>query len=541
MEPTPSSGPHSRRDSPRARSGAVARTEKGTVLLDDFPIGTLVIGADQRIAEINAVACHVLGLRADEALGRKLGDDLFSCYAGDGSRVSAELYPPARALRSGVPILGALCGIRTPASSRIRWLSTNAVPRRGSDGGGILGVVVSFLDVTEWREAELSRDALAHRMEEMQRYESLSRLAGGVAHDFNNLLQPILGWASVLLAETPAGGRGHRELLEIERAAHRAAALTAQMLAFAGRQRLTRQPFDLGEIIREVTTGVADAERGPRIEIRIPRDLPPIGGDRGVVRAALASVLVNACEAAVERAGAVTVSVERRSCGADAFEGISFPEDVSPGDFAVISITDTGPGMTEDERRRACEPFFSTKPQGRGLGLAFVLGAVRAHHGALRVKSALGAGTTVTIYLPLAGEGLSDATVPRGRPISQASRAVLVVDDEAAVRYFAAHVLDRAGYTVETASDGLEALALLHRRGGCFGVAVIDLTMPTLDGRALARAIHASYPAIRLVLSSGFRHDEVECDDADGFERFLSKPYRPEEIIGTVRDLLPAA
>lgn len=527
-------------DQPRERS--VLRGARVDAVYDEMPVGVLVLDGAGVVRTANRVACRLLESSREQLVGRHLAEGVLSCFAPDGSPLSAAQYPPLVALATGAPVENAVCGLRSPGSERIRWFSTSALPHYDDrEPARVVEVVATFLDVTALRDQEERRRVLEAQIDDVRRHESLGRLAGGIAHDFNNLLQSILGWTTVLINESPHGAKGHRELLEIERASLRAASLTAKMLAYAGRVHLVQRRIDVRKVVREAVDLTCDPERGIHVEIAAPESPIMADADAETLRSAFVQVLQNAREAVSECAGSVRVDIVSMTCGRHDFEDAVAGHDAPPGPYVRVTVRDSGGGMSEDERHLACDPFFSTKLPGRGLGLASVLGFVRAHRGVLSVSSRLGEGTSVTIFLPEhvhANDVRRHHSLSPRRDLRRAS-SVLIVDDESSIRFFASRVLERAGLVVHTACDGREALEILRRHPHDIGAAVIDLTMHGIDGRELARRIVAEHGGVRLLLSSGYRIEETDEElRREGFEGFLSKPYRAEEIVERVSMLV---
>ncbi|MEP6619369.1 MAG: ATP-binding protein [bacterium] len=385
---------------------------------------------------------------------------------------------------------------------------------------------------------------LERQLRETQKLETLGVLAGGIAHDFNNLLVGILGNAGLALEDLPPGSPVRECVSDIETAALRAADLVRQLLAYAGKGRLASERVDLSVMVREMLQLLGSSIR-KKAELRFePADPGPIvEGDAAQLRQVAMNLITNASDAMAEQAGVIRVStgVEHYfTDDAGSYRG----GPLDPGEYAYVSVTDTGTGMDAETRERMFEPFFTTKFAGRGLGLAAVLGIVRSHGGALRVTSKIGSGTSIRVLLPLAatqGQGQdAEGDLPQG---SESRRTtVLVADDEPTAREVAKRVLEGMGLSVILAVDGEEAVQLFERRHADIGLVMLDLTMPKMSGLEAIEAMRAIEPNVGALLMSGYTDEES--DDVSrrfGFSGFVRKPYRTSELAERVREALRAA
>ena len=383
------------------------------------------------------------------------------------------------------------------------------------------------------KEAEQRRNQL--RTERGQRLESLGVLAGGIAHDFNNLLVGVLGNAELLLRRLQDSDS--RQLaVAIRTAGERAAALTKQMLAYAGqRDLMPREPVDLGELWRELTT-LLDASLSKKAHLDIETEAKCIAlGDRANLMQVFMNLLTNASDALEGRPGRIAVRTRHVAHPGKDWEH-ALGTSVRPGEWIQIEVSDDGVGMDEATAARVFEPFFSTKVTGHGLGLAACLGIVASHGGAIRVESQVGRGSCFSVLLPATSQPVA-AVSPSPATTGPASGRILVVDDEPLVRNLARRALERRGYLVEEAADGASALERLHRPG--VDLMLVDMTMPDMDGAEVVRRVRrAGYP-VAIVLSSGYVDVATERGlDLSQFQGFLTKPYKLEALIESVRSAL---
>ncbi len=379
--------------------------------------------------------------------------------------------------------------------------------------GKIVGAIGTALDVT-------ALSALERRMVDAQRAESLGVLAGGLAHDFNNLLVAIVGNADLGLREAQPGAPGRAALENIRSAGLRAAELTDQLLAYAGRGARSATPVLPRELVEElVQISAPTMPDNVEVVLDIPDTLVMLG-EPANVRQVVLNLIGNACDALSSRGGTIEVRGREvsRYGGGDSDDIIT----PSAGNYIELSVHDNGPGIDVETRRRIFEPFFSTKSSGHGLGLAAVLGIVKSGGGGLRLVSSVGTGARFEVLWPALTEAdESDAPGPAGD-----ARKVLVIDDEDLVRDVVARMIEDLGYEVSTAADGPSGLALLDRHAN-IDVVFVDLTMPNMSGTDVVAAIRTRHPSVSIVLCSGYDRDRQATAQADAF---LPKPFRMEAL-----------
>ncbi len=366
----------------------------------------ITVDSAQRIVIFNRAAEQLFLYRADEVLGRPL-DILIPVELRDAHRHHVGAFGETGVSRRSMRSPGLLRALRRDGHE---FPIEATIAQFDVEGERFFTVILR--DVSERLRAEEERRALDRKLREAQRLESLGVLAGGVAHDFNNLLGGILGNAELALEEIPPGSPGHSELQQIQRITRRAAELTQQMLAYSGRGRFVVTRIDLAKLVDEMrplleasvsttTTLTCEVEPGDHL----------IDGDPTQIRQVIMNLVINAGEALHDRPGAITITVAGRSaCPPDA---VHVAPDMPPGPCVLLSVTDTGSGISPEHLGRIFEPFFTTKFTGRGLGLAAVLGIVRSHRGALTVESAPGRGSTFSVYFPVAERHVAPAATTR--------------------------------------------------------------------------------------------------------------------------------
>ena len=460
-------------------------------------------------------------------LGRLHPDDRAQ-FLREGSRLAARVGEVQREVR-----------VRWhETDSAWRWVSVQAKFEAGHDGRPVraLGVVV---DITERMAAATEREELERSMAQAQKLESLGVLAGGIAHDFNNLLVGILGNAELAQAELPEGSEAGELVRQIEHAATRAADLTRQMLAYAGRARFIVEPIDINRMISDVIDLVSAAiSKKATLRFDFADGLSLIDADPTQLRQVLMNLLVNASDALEDRAG--TISVATRPVNADRalLRSLVLGADLPEGPYVRLVVRDTGGGMTAETMTRVFEPFFSTKFAGRGLGLAAVLGIMRSHKGAIGLDSEPGRGTTFTLLLPSSQRSRADAfmTPHAGTPLAVAGKGgtVLVVDDDETVREVAHQILKRAGFRVLRAADGQAALQIM-RTEPHVDLVLLDASMPVMSGPETIAALRQSgWPGPVVVMSGHAMEEAVALFSTWGANGFVHKPFRRADLVSTV-------
>jgi PAS domain S-box-containing protein len=391
-------------------------------------------------------------------------------------------------------------------------------------------------DITDRKRAGEESRRLQAQLIQAQKMEVIGHLAGGIAHDFNNLLTGILGYANLLSIKEGVDPEVAKAAGIIQRSAERASQLTAQLLGFAELGKNLNVPVELGRVIASVT-GVLERTQDPRI--RIVTSLRPeegcVLGDPSQLDQVVMNLAINACDA-MPRGGQLKITIEPVTLD-EAF--CREREWMSPGKHLLLSVSDTGVGISPENLGRIFDPFFTTKAQGRGtgLGLSMVFGIVKNHGGCVDVRSEAGAGTVFRVFLPESPDGASkenaamDPAFPRGRG------RILLVDDQEPVREVAKDMLEALGYDVITAADGLEGVSRYRDLWREIDLVILDMVMPNMSGGDCFRRMKEINPKARVVLSSGYSMDGAIQDVMnEGILAFIQKPYRLEElshVVGT--------
>jgi two-component system, cell cycle sensor histidine kinase and response regulator CckA len=477
-----------------------------------------------RVVLVNRQAEAVLGRPAAEVLGREWVAAVVP--PADQARVAAALAEvvPGQVVTVEHPIL-------QPSGDR-RILSWYVAP--AADEAGRPGLLASGIDLTHQR-------ALEQRLLHVQKLEAVGRLAGGVAHEFNNVLSIIRGYASALRRELGPGSPHRTDADEIVAATDRAATVARSLLAFSRRQPLVVAPLDLVGLVRGLERLLRPLLREDlRLELRLPDEPLPVLADPVQLEQVLLN-LVNNARDAIAGPGKVVVALGSEALDEAQATGAGLE---AAGRFALLTVSDDGPGIAPEAQERLFEPFFTTKPvgQGTGLGLSIVYGIVSQHHGAISVASAPGQGATFTIRLPLHQEEQDEPA--RGQVAAVAAPAggrgqgetLLVAEDDTALRRLLRRILEDAGYRVVEAADGVEAVAQVDVARGRIALALLDVVMPGLDGRRALDRIRELAPGLPCLFVSGHPGElgDLRGIDLRG-EQLLQKPVDREVLLEAVR------
>jgi PAS domain S-box-containing protein len=402
----------------------------------------------------------------------------------------------------------------------------------------ILGMVQ---DITEQKMVEVERKKLDQRFQEAQKKESLSLLAGGIAHDFNNLLTGILGNASLALMDMSELSPERKSLIEIEKSAKLAADLTKQMLAYSGKGQFVVEDFDLSELIKEMTHLMKSSiSKKSYLDLKLGGLLPAMNGDITQIRQLLMNLIINASESLEGDEGILTVGTGYKELNENDISELLINENIEPGEYVFISVADNGIGINPNSIKKIFDPFYTTKFVGRGLGLAATQGIISGHNGALKVSSIEKKGSTFTVYFPASAPHIKNSKVEyfNGK-ISKGSGTILIADDEPAVLSLAKRSLERAGYEILTARDGIECIEVYKIHQTEISLVLLDLSMPRMDGNEVHKELIKINPNIITVLTSGYSELEArKLFEGKGLDAFINKPFRPLVLIDTINRIL---
>jgi two-component system cell cycle sensor histidine kinase/response regulator CckA len=420
------------------------------------------------------------------------------------------------------------CRILTK-SRETRWVRFQSLPvMRGAQLVGVQGMMV---DITE-------RRSLEERFLQAQKMEAVGRLAGGVAHDFNNMLMVIQGFSDITAKSLSADDKRQAYIGEIRKATERAAALTQQLLTFSRRQASQSEVLSLNTVVAD-TEAMLKPLIGEDIQLVVSTDplTPDVKADRGHLVQVLMNLAVNARDA-MPNGG--TLAIRTSLMVID--ETSPAQPDVQPGEYAALTVSDSGTGIPPEVRAHLFEPFFTTKEQGKGtgLGLATVYGIVKQSGGHLWCSSRQGIGTAFSIYLPRAKEVGTKSEIARAAPEHfHGSETILLVEDDDSVRQIVRTALEQNGYTVLECRSGAEALGTFGRDPERIDLLITDMVLPGMSGVKIAEAINHRMPAMGIIVMSGY--GEREAGMLDGLSApgmFIQKPFQPETLLRNVHMIL---
>jgi PAS domain S-box-containing protein len=514
-------------DRKRAEIDIARSEEQFRRIFDESPVGMTIVGMDGRFHRVNNAMCRMLEYSEEELVGLS----------------TTELTPPEDLESSGFYSRKqqALITERIEhlqmeqryiaKSGKILWTNVNAsLLREGKERRYFLGIIEN---ITERKQVEA-------QLRESQKLESLGVLAGGIAHDFNNLLTGILGNASLGLDLAPPNSPIRPLLQRLVKASERAADLTRQLLAYAGKGRFVLSALSLSAAAQEISSLVRASFPGHvGLELELAPTLPAIEADPAQIQQIIMNLLLNAAESIpLDRKGLVKVKTFELLATEEDLRGTLSSTRPLPGRYAALEVSDNGCGMDSATQTRIFEPFFTTKFTGRGLGLSAVLGIVGSYHGALRVESQVGTGTRFRIYLPVSSKTV-DVVTPAPSSDVRGTGTILVVDDEPLVLSLARSALERFGYTVLAAETGLEALEVMRQTGQDVAVVILDVTMPGMNCEEAYKQLRRIRPDVPVILSTGHSETDIASRFAGaGLAGFLQKPYTAAQLAEKIRSAM---
>jgi PAS domain S-box-containing protein len=486
------------------------------------PLAVMVLDNDTNVLMWNESSVEMFQWTAEEVIGRPLPTI---------PPEEREAFDAMRSRERRAEYIRAQSARRMRKDGTILDVQVSTAPLRDRDGA-VIGVIGMVADVSEQRRLEA-------QLRMAQKMEAVGLLAGGVAHDFNNLLTAIKGFGSLLQMAIPSGEESAEFVDEIVKAADRAAALTAQLLAFSRQQLLRPEPIDLNARVRglERMLGLLVSEGG-----ELALDLDPALGlvlaDPGQVEQIVLNLAVNARDAITSREGGRITIATRNATLRDEFTGWRVKP--APGEYVRLDVRDNGVGMDAATQARIFDPFFTTKATGHGtgLGLATVYGIAKQSGGYVWVQSAPGEGSTFTVFLPRAHDLPRESPVAVEQPTG-GSHLVLLVEDEEGVRRVSRRALELHGYRVLEASNGDDALALAAAHP--IRLMISDVMMPGMLGPALAKQVHRLLPDLPVLFMSGHTDQVVREGLLDPSVPFLPKPFTPSQLVASARQLLDCA
>jgi len=502
--------------------------ERFRSLFENHPDAVLAFDSDGRCMNFNGASLSLFDLGPEE-MSSLYHIDLVT----DANR--NEFVRSFDAARKGTPQrahrIQSICRDGTSRILEITFLpvTINAV------NVGVYAIAQDVTDIVHARELQKKLDA---RLRQVQKMEAIGTLAGGIAHDFNNLLMAIQGRTSLLLLEIGDPASPFRDhLSHIEEIVYSGVSLTRQLLSIARGGKVDMSPMNLNDIVQKSADMFGRTKKEMRMHAKYEQEIWPVIADRGQIDQVLLNLFVNAWQA-MPGGGNMYLSTENVSLSDD--EARIFH--ATPGDYVVLSITDTGVGMDEETQQHIFEPFFTTKEleRGSGLGLASVYGIVKQHDGFVDVTSSPGTGSTFAIYLPARRNITIEKDAPLLREdIVRGEGRILLVDDEEMILEVGRDLLQALGYTVTTASNGQEALDIYQKESPTFDLVILDMIMPDMDGAEVFSRLKKVDPSATVLLSSGYSpgHQTREMMDL-GCVGFIQKPFSAKVLSHEINNIL---
>ncbi|MDP2696693.1 PAS domain-containing sensor histidine kinase [Thalassospira sp.] len=508
---------------------ALAETERRVRwFFDDSPLSIVLADMSGTVTDANRAFATAAGQRPENVIGRSI---LELIVPEDRDEVARYLSKAVMGMGRGGQIEARLMGSRAMAAQ----IYLQRVAGRSGESGALL---LNFLDTTEQKNLE-------EQFAQSQKMQAVGQLAGGVAHDFNNLLTAMIGFCDLLLSRHGPGDPSFADIMQIKQNSNRAANLVRQLLAFSRRQTLQPKVVNITDALAEMSN-LLRRLIGEKIDLKVShgRDIGLVKVDPGQLDQVIINLVVNARDAMAANGGTLTVKTGNEIVDETIHSGT---EVIPPGDYVRIDVSDTGIGIPKDNLTRIFEPFFSTKQRGEGtgLGLSTVYGIVRQTGGFVTVHSEMGVGTTFTIYLPryeASEEELAASQTPAEDAPSRdltGTGAILLVEDEDAVRTFGARALRGKGYDVLEASNGENALEVLAKTDKTIDLVISDVVMPGIDGPSLIRMLREKRPDLKVIFISGYAEDTYrdELDEENGVH-FLPKPFSLKDLATKVKEVL---
>jgi two-component system cell cycle sensor histidine kinase/response regulator CckA len=511
----------------RAEAALQETRARFEAVIESLPEGLIIADQEGKILHWNQAALEMLGFsKGAEPVSRASVARLFRLFDLDGVPLSFDQWPMARVL-SGDEFKDYELRVTADTLPSQRIFSYSGATVRYGDGHAL--AFVTIRDITE-------RKAMQEQFERSQRMESIGSLVGGIAHDLNNILMPIL-LGTTLLRRFNDDHRCAPTIDNIERSAHRAADLVKQVLSFARGTGLSSVAVDVRQVLADVESiAISTFPKNLTWSIDLAGDLDCVRGDRTQLLQVLLNLALNARDALAD-GGRIRISARNMAVDGELAES----KGVTAGPYVVLTVSDTGTGMPPEVVQRVFEPFFTTKSAGKGsgLGLFTVYGIVRQYGGFTEVFSEVGKGTTFRVSLPsdtspAAAARPESGELPRGN-----GEVILIVDDEISILASARLLLESFGYSVITADNGAEAIAVYAQRRDTIRLVVTDVMMPLIDGAALIGVLRRMNPEVEVIATSGNSNEDwlVRASTA-GASHFLAKPYTAPRILRMVADVL---
>lgn len=495
-------------------------------ILETVDVGVIVVDREYKILSANRAFCGFAGMPEDKVMGQpcyKMSHRIDSpCFE------AGEDCPVRRAFETGEPHTALHTHVNGDGATR--HVETRAYPLADASGN-VVSAIETITDVTEKRKLE---DQLRHA----QKMEAMGVLAAGVAHDFNNILNVIVGYGGLMEITLPKDDPAFPYIREILAASERAARLTQSLLMFSRKQRTELKPLDIDMLVDGMKKMVLRLI-GEDIETRIvssPETLT-VMGDHGQLEQVLMNLVTNARDAMPD-GGLLTIET-RHLVMDEAF--VRLHGFGTPGEYVLVSVSDTGTGMDSNALENVFEPFFTTKEYGKGtgLGMSIVFRIVTQHNGYIKCYSEPGAGTTFTVYIPLLKSALPEITEEEESPVHGGAETILIADDDDAIRKCTSELLEKHGYSVIEARDGVDAVKKYTDNSDKIDLVLLDIVMPRKGGSEALEEMRCIKSGLKALFISGYADEVISRRILfDGSGELLQKPVKPVELLRKIREVL---
>lgn len=503
----------------RARHALRGSEERYRLLLNNITLGVALIDLDHTVVMTNPTHGKLLNKPTSELVGKK-------CYREFEKRETICPHcPGVKAVATGQPVEIETEGIRDDGSRfavRLR-----AFPTFGK-GGSAIGFVEIVEDITEKKK-------LRAELQHAQKLEAIGTLAGGIAHDFNNLLTSIQGNVSLILLNIDSSHQHYERLKNIEKQVESGAGLTSHLLGYARKGKYEIQPVDLNQLLKETSETIGRTRKQVEIHRNLAGDLLAIEADHGQIEQVLLNLLVNSADAMAAGGDLFlqTVNVTDKDMTAKIYKP-------KPGDYVMLTVTDSGIGMDKKTMERIFDPFFTTKEMGRGtgLGLASAYGIIKGHSGYIDVESSKGTGTTFSVFLP-ASKNKVQKVVISAKEVIEGTGTVLLVDDEEMILEVGRDLLEAIGYRVLLSRGGKKAIEIYERNRGEIDIVVLDMVMPNMGGGKVYDRMKEIDSNVKVLLSSGYSiNGEATEILKRGCNGFIQKPFSMKVLSGKIKEIM---
>jgi PAS domain S-box-containing protein len=509
-----------------AKEKAEIAEEKYIELFDFAPTGYLSLSKEGTITELNFALANMLGIDRLNLIGKR-----FLLFVSEETRSAFNTFFE-QVFESGEK---QNCDLNVIGRGKMHIdIAIHGIVNQKKDN-----CFLTIVDISKRKQAEEARELLQEQLVQVQKMESVGRLAGGVAHDFNNKLMVIMGHAELAMSKISHEDKLYKDLMEIYQAAEHSADLTRQLLAFARRQVIQPKVLNMNDLVSDMLEMLRKL-LGANIELTWDpgADIWPVRVDPTQIDQILANLTVNAREAIAQTGyfniRTANISVDDIFCYKHS--------DRKPGDYVQLIVSDTGCGMSNEQIEHLFEPFFTTRPivEGRGLGLSIVYGIVQQNKGFITVYSNPGYGTTFTIYIPRYVKDVKAAEpITKSTKLIGGNETILLVDDEAAILNLHQRLLHSLGYEVIKAISPAEALEKALELDGKIDLLLTDVIMPGMNGRQLAEQLQTRYPHLKVIYVSGYTADIISYQGI--WERdvhFLQKPFTKAALANKIREAI---